>query len=86
MRGSMRGDADMRFQITGQGWPVGQFLIPSGSIIDASADHWPALFARGLKIPITATPLDTEAFEAQQAAHPEHKHLLGLKPTNKEET
>jgi hypothetical protein len=72
----------MKYQITGQGWPIGQFLVPTGSIIDASADdHW-SLCARGLTIPITATCLDAEAWQAQQAAYPEHLHLLGPGPPN----
>ena len=59
----------MRFQITGQGWPLsgGAALAPAGTIIDASAnDHW-SLFARGLTIPINCTPLDDEATAALAA-------------------
>jgi hypothetical protein len=74
----------MRFQITGAGWPVGQYLIPSGSVIDSTSDdHW-SLFARGLTLPINATCLDDEAWQAQLAAYPQHLYLLGPPPpTNK---
>jgi hypothetical protein len=85
-RAIARRETLMKFQITGQGWPVGQYLIPTGSIIDASADdHW-SLFARGLTIPINATPLDDEAWQSQLRAYPAHRHLLGAgPPTNKTE-
>jgi hypothetical protein len=69
----------MRFQINGQGWPLqgGAALAPAGTVIDWSAnDHW-SLYARGLTIPMNATPLDDEARQAQLAAYPNHKYLLG---------
>lgn len=72
----------MKFQITGQGWPLqgGAALAPPGTIIDsASNDHF-SLYARGLTPPINATALDNEAWQAQLAAYPEHRHLLGPKP------
>lgn len=54
----------MRFQITGQGWPLGAFLAPSGTIFDYDKpDMWTALAPRGL-MPINATPLDDEAYQA----------------------
>src|SRR5262249_55893693 len=70
--------AVMRFQITGQGWPVGQHLIPSGTLIDFSERNmWTAL-AQGRGIPLTATALDDEAWQAQLQAYP--RHLLGNGP------
>jgi hypothetical protein len=68
----------MRYQITGAGWRVGQYLIPSGTVINTRAtDRW-SLFARGRTPPINSTPLDQEAWEAQLAAYgAEHRHLLG---------
>jgi hypothetical protein len=72
----------MRYQITGAGWPIGQWLVPTGSTIDASAtDHWSST-ARGLTIPVNATCLDDEAWQAQLAAYPDHLHLLGPGPTS----
>jgi hypothetical protein len=72
----------MRFQITGQGWPLqgGAALAPAGTVIDWSAsDHW-SLYACGLTPPINATALDAEAWQAQLNAYPEHRHLLGSPP------
>ena len=67
----------MRYQITGAGWRVGQYLIPSGTVIDTGAtDRW-SLFARGRTPPINCTALDDEAWQAQLQAYPEQKHLLG---------
>jgi hypothetical protein len=46
-------------------------------VIDASAnDRWSQL-AKGKTIPIDATPLDEEAWQAQLRAYPDHRHLLG---------
>jgi hypothetical protein len=69
----------MRYQICGQGFPLngGAALAPPGTIIDSTSNDHFSLFARGLTIPINATPLDDEAWQAQQAAYPDHKHLLG---------
>jgi hypothetical protein len=65
----------MRFRITGQGWRIGNKLIPTGTVLDfAKPDKWTALAAG--KIPFSAAPLDQEAHEAQQAAFPDHRHLL----------
>jgi hypothetical protein len=67
----------MRFRLTA-GWRLdGDALVPVGTVIDASAkDRW-SQRAKGKVIPINATPLDQEAWEAQLAAYPEHRHLLG---------
>ena len=67
----------MRFRTT-DCWPLGDALVcPANTIIDASAkDRW-SQRAKGKVIPINATPLDQEAWEAQLAAYPEHRHLLG---------
>jgi hypothetical protein len=73
----------MRFQITGPGWPLdgGAWLAPAGTIFDYDKPGgWASRVARGV-IPINATPLDQEAWEAQQRAYPNHKHLLGGPPT-----
>jgi hypothetical protein len=67
----------MKFRITGQGWRLGDALVPANTIIDAGAkDRW-SQRAKGKVIPINATPLDDEAWQAQLAAYPEHRHLLG---------
>jgi hypothetical protein len=67
----------MRFRIAGQGWRLGDVLVPADTIIDASADDQWSKRARGLPPPLGAVPLDQEAYEAQLAAYPEHRHLLG---------
>jgi hypothetical protein len=72
----------MRFQITGQGWPLngGAALAPSGTIIDsASTDHW-SVWARGLIPPYDAQALDDEAWELMQRSYPELRHLMGPRP------
>ncbi len=68
----------MRFQITGQGWPLrgGAYLAPAGRVFDFPNPQDREL-AQGL-IPINATALDNEAWLAQQKAHP--AHLLGPPP------
>jgi hypothetical protein len=67
----------MKFRVAQSGWRLGDALVPANTIIDASAkDRW-SQRAKGKVIPINATPLDQEAWEAQLAAYPEHRHLLG---------
>jgi hypothetical protein len=70
----------MRFRITGQGWPLdgGAWLAPTGTVFDydGTPSHWTTRVARG-QIPLNATPLDDEAWQAQQAAYP--LYLLGPK-------
>ena len=51
----------MKFRITGPGWPVDQWLIPAGTLIDTdgTSGQWSMLIRqRKLPPPITATPLD----------------------------
>jgi len=69
----------MRYQITGQDWPIlgGTWRVPIDTIIDASSDDQWSIRARGLTPPITAKCLDAEAWEAQLKAYPDHRHLLG---------
>jgi hypothetical protein len=67
----------MRFRITGQGWRCGDALVPADTVIDfAKRDQWSKL-AKGKTIPLSATPLDEEAWQAQLSAYPDHRHLLG---------
>jgi hypothetical protein len=55
----------------------GAALAPPGTIIDfSSGDHF-AQHATRAVIPINATCLDEEAWAAQLAAYPGHRHLLG---------
>jgi hypothetical protein len=68
----------MRFRLN-SAWPLfdGTWIVPADTIIDTSAnDQW-SVRARGQTIPFSAQPLDQEAWEAQLAAYPDAKHLLG---------
>jgi hypothetical protein len=50
----------MRFQVV-RNWPVGQYVIPGGTIIDrASNDRWSQIGAQHIPPP-DAIPLDTGA-------------------------
>ena len=53
-----------RYQITHSGWPVDQWLIPNGTVIDdVSGDGWSVLIReRGLPPPVNASPLDTATY------------------------
>jgi len=52
----------MRYQLSAQGWSIGQFLLPSGLIIDSSQPDYAGLTA-GKIPPIDACPLDAEALQ-----------------------
>ena len=70
----------MRYQITGQDWPIlgGTWRVPIDTIIDASSDDKWSKRARGLTPPLNSKALDVEAWEAQLAAYgAEFRHLLG---------
>ena len=66
----------MIFRLT-QPWPLDAVIAPAGTVVDASTDDYWALKARGLTPPLSAVPCDREAWEAQLAAYPDHRHLLG---------
>ncbi|MFZ2079911.1 MAG: hypothetical protein WAV38_25345 [Xanthobacteraceae bacterium] len=53
----------MRYMICGMGWPVGSWLIPTGSVIDdvSGTDTWSTVVReRGLIPPPNSTALDEE--------------------------
>lgn len=67
----------MRYQLT-QGFVVGQFLIPPGTEINLSKPEsemtdWEKL-AQGRVPPAGAIPLDDEARELVEWAHPSRQH------------
>jgi hypothetical protein len=66
----------MRYRLS-QAWRVGALRCPAGTVIDTSTDDYWSRRARGLPPPITAVPLDEEAWQAQLQAYPDQKHLLG---------
>ena len=52
-----------RYQICGAGWPVGSWLIPTGTVIDdvSGTDTWSVIIReRGLLPPPNASALDQE--------------------------
>jgi hypothetical protein len=67
----------MKFRITGQGWRLGDALVPADTIIDASAkDRW-SQRAKGKPVPLSAIPLDEQAWEEQVRLYSaDHGHLL----------
>jgi hypothetical protein len=66
----------MRYQLGMHGWPVGQYLIPDSTIIDAaSSDDWSRL-ARGRIPPLNARPLDDEALQLMMKSYPNHQHWV----------
>src|SRR5262249_12393003 len=74
------GAAQMKFRVEGAGWPVDQWLISSGTVIDTTADDtWSRLVReRRLIPPLNASALDDEAWEALVRTYP--VHLLGPPP------
>ncbi len=67
----------MKYQLINSGWPIGQWLIPTGAIIDASAnDQWSQL-ARGRGIPPNAVALDQEAADLMFRIYPRERVLTG---------
>jgi hypothetical protein len=79
----------MRFRVGGRGWPLkgGSFFASGGTIIDTAVDDmWSQAAAGLLPSPSTATPLDAEAWQAQFAAYPEERHLLGPEPAASKQT
>jgi hypothetical protein len=55
-----------RYRITHSGFPVGQFLIPTGTQIDdvSGTDQWSNLIReRGLPPPVNASPLTQETYD-----------------------
>jgi hypothetical protein len=67
----------MKFQLMRHGWPVGQWFIPEGTIIDASSnDEWSRL-ARGRTPPSNAIALDQEAADAMLRRYPKEQMHVG---------
>lgn len=72
----------MRFQLTMHGWPIGDRLIPVGTIIDSrDNDDWSVL-ARGRMPPLNSMALDQEAYEVMSTHYRQHQHHLILTGPN----
>ena len=60
-------------------WPVGQYLIPAGTLIEGDAPQWNGIPLRR-PWPITAIALDQEGYAAIAADNPDQHHLLCRRP------
>jgi hypothetical protein len=72
----------MRYLLAGttSGWPIGQWLVPRGHIVDASVnDQW-SFITNGRVPPMNAQALDQAAWDAMAAEYPNHKHLMTAGP------
>jgi hypothetical protein len=70
----------MKYQLAGHGWPIGQWLIPVGTVIDHTKTpeqmtDWEKL-ALGKLPPLNAVALDDDCAEAMANGYPGHRHLL----------
>jgi hypothetical protein len=70
----------MRYQLVDHGWPIGQWLIPAGTIIDLSKPDTQLTdfekLAKGRVPPLNALALDPECVELMRTAYHSHHHLL----------
>jgi hypothetical protein len=69
----------VKYQLLGA-WPVGQFCIEAGTVIDLSGtDQWSQL-VKGLPPPLTAMPLDRYTWEWMKLLHPGETHQIVTPP------
>jgi hypothetical protein len=72
----------MRYQLLGP-WPVNQFCIPAGTVIDLSGtDQW-SMLVKHLRPPLNGMPLDRYTWEWFQKLYPGEKHQI-ITPAGKE--
>jgi hypothetical protein len=65
----------MRYQLRGD-FPVGQYLIPAGTIIDLNGtDQW-SMLVKGLRPPLNGMPLDRFTWQWFQRLYPGEKHQI----------
>ena len=75
----------MKYQLRDHGWPIGQFCVPEGVIIDTETtdprDSW-SIHVRdsGLPPPLSSQPLDQATFDYMKAIYPQHIHLIVTVP------
>jgi len=79
----------MRFQLKNHGWPIGDKLVPTGTILDLGnpASDWDRLARDHMPPPLNAVALDQEAFDVMWRAYPGQRHLLhqAIQPTETKE-
>jgi hypothetical protein len=70
----------MRYQILNGGFPVGQHLIPAGTIIDLNGtDQWSQL-VKGLRPPLNVMPLDRPTWLWLKKLYPGETHQIVTPP------
>jgi hypothetical protein len=65
-----------KYQLFQHGWPIGQWFVPEGAIIDdvAGTDPWSVLVrARGLSPPPNAQPLTQETYDRMAQLYDKHR-------------
>ena len=68
----------MKVQLLG-GWPCGQFLIPSDTILDDADPAWAGVLAAN-PLPINAIALDQDAADALSRTYPHDLDRLRAGP------
>jgi hypothetical protein len=69
----------MKFRVGGSSWPVGQHLIPNGTVIDTTGNpeqmnQWSReVLKRGLLPPVDAQPLDDATYQQMVAIYGAHR-------------
>jgi len=78
----------MRFQLKDTGWPIGQYLVPVGTILDLGnpTTDWDRLAMSHMPPPLNAVALDQECAEFMHRVYPGQRHLLhvAIQPTQTE--
>jgi hypothetical protein len=69
----------MKYQLLGA-WPINQFCIPAGTIIDLNGtDQWSQL-AKNRPPPLNAMPLDRYTWEWMKKLHRGETHQIVIPP------
>jgi hypothetical protein len=72
----------MRWQLVDHGWPVGQWVVPVGTVIDGPDPRWVETgLALPLPLPLNAWCCDQDALDLmRQWYHPHLWHLIRFDP------
>jgi hypothetical protein len=71
----------MRWMLVDHGWPVGQWYVPVGTVIDERM-LWNGSVALPPPMPLNAWACDQEAYDQLCAWYPELLHRLRYDPHN----